>query len=727
MGDFYCKFLDSRFSLFIPWPPPPKPFTPLPIHPSHHPTTTTTTTRRRSKSLTLTMISKPSSSTPSSPHFHHLSTTECSDGSFLFRFGDASELARNVVMEEPSVGSGPLVGEEDSENSNVVRVLDGEHERHIIVKEIEREVRGYSSNEIADVMDIDIVAGCEHSEVDDSDGSVVVDVSDCGVELNERLLEDRQELQLPVSEVVRVETNDSCNSKAIDVVSDIKESDSSGSIFAIDLEKTLHTVETNDSSTCEAIDVVSDIKDSDSSSSRFVIDSEKSMHTVEGSMENDRHNDISGRVSVFQLNKTSNTENSGSVSEEVFEERSEGETIPSSTTFEHNSVFEVPNSFASEKSSEKNGGIEVDHLTINAVNHTVEAGIGYECDRDIGGSNVIEIMPVSNSREAEPILDGETNHDMLEEFVDTTRTESLTKAHESAPNIVLEAEKTANDGQNSDLVEVSGDEVVDLELTATAVTRVEISTERYFLSSGASLLPHPSKALTGGEDAYFVATQWLGVADGVGQWSLEGINPGVYAQELMENCRKIVSQCNSIPLSNPVEVLNQSALEAQSPGSSTILVAYFDGQALHVANIGDSGFIVIRNGAVFMKSSPMLYEFNFPYQIESGDDLSDLVEVYRIYLDEGDVIITATDGLFDNLYDQEISLVVSKSLQAKLKPEEIAEVLAMRAQEVGSTKACRSPFADAIQAAGYVGFTGGKLDDVTVIVSLVQKKIEPLH
>ncbi|KAL7235936.1 hypothetical protein ACSBR1_019254 [Camellia fascicularis] len=630
-------------------------------------------------------------------------------------------------MEEPSVGSGRLVGEEDSENSNVVRVLDGEHERHVIVEEIEREVRGYSSNEIADVMDIDIVAGCEHSDVDDSDGSVVVDASDCGVELNERLLEDRQEIQLPVSEVVRVETNDSCNSEAIDVVSDIKESDSSCSMFAIDLEKTLHTVETNDSSASEAIDVVSDIKDSDSSRSRFVIDSEKSVHTVEGSLENDRHNDISGRVSVFQLNKTSKTENSGSVSEEVLEERSEGETIPSSTTFEHNSVFEVPNSFASEKSSEKNGGIEVDHLTINAVNHTVEAGIGYECDRDIGGSNVIEIMPVSNSREAEPILDEETNHDMLEEFVDTNRTESLIKAHDSAPNIVLEVEKTANDVQNSDLVEVSGDEVVDLELTAAAVTRVEISTERYFLSSGASLLPHPSKALTGGEDAYFVATQWLGVADGVGQWSLEGINPGVYAQELMENCRKIVSQCNSIPLSNPVEVLNQSALEAQSPGSSTILVAYFDGQALHVANIGDSGFIVIRNGAVFMKSSPMLYEFNFPYQIESGDDLSDLVEVYRIYLDEGDVIITATDGLFDNLYDQEISLVVSKSLQAKLKPEEIAKVLAMRAQEVGSTKACRSPFADAIQAAGYVGFTGGKLDDVTVIVSLVQKKIEPLH
>jgi len=99
--------------------------------------------------------------------------------------------------------------------------------------------------------------------------------------------------------------------------------------------------------------------------------------------------------------------------------------------------------------------------------------------------------------------------------------------------------------------------------------------------------------------------------------------------------------------------------------------------------------------------------------------------VYRIDLDEGDVIVTATDGLFDNLYDQEIASIVSKSLRAKLKPEEIAEVLAMTAQEVGKSETGRSPFADAVQAAGYVGFTGGKLDDVTVIVSLVQKSSIP--
>nr|CAD1837636.1 unnamed protein product [Ananas comosus var. bracteatus] len=123
-------------------------------------------------------------------------------------------------------------------------------------------------------------------------------------------------------------------------------------------------------------------------------------------------------------------------------------------------------------------------------------------------------------------------------------------------------------------------------------------------------------AVTGGEDAYFVACKnWLGVADGVGQWSLEGVNAGLYARELMENCERYVSKYG-VPGTKPVQILTQAAVEAKSPGSSTVLVAHFDGQVLHVANIGDSGFLVIRNSAIFKRSTPMVYGFNFPLQIE---------------------------------------------------------------------------------------------------------------
>lgn len=42
---------------------------------------------------------------------------------------------------------------------------------------------------------------------------------------------------------------------------------------------------------------------------------------------------------------------------------------------------------------------------------------------------------------------------------------------------------------------------------------------------------------------------------------------------------------------------------------------------------------------------------------------------YKIDLDEGDVIVIATDGLFDNLYEHEIASIVSKTLEAGFKPQ----------------------------------------------------------
>uniref|UniRef100_J3LKW0 Protein phosphatase n=1 Tax=Oryza brachyantha TaxID=4533 RepID=J3LKW0_ORYBR len=242
------------------------------------------------------------------------------------------------------------------------------------------------------------------------------------------------------------------------------------------------------------------------------------------------------------------------------------------------------------------------------------------------------------------------------------------------------------------------------------------------VSSGAAMLPHPSKVLTGGEDAYFIACNgWFGVADGVGQWSFEGINAGLYARELMDGCKKVVMESQGAPGMRPEDVLAKAADEARSPGSSTVLVAHFDGQVLHACNIGDSGFLVIRNGEIYKKSKPMTYGFNFPLQIEKGDDPFKLVQKYTIDLQEGDAIVTATDGLFDNVYEEEIAAVISKSLEASLKPAEIAEFLVARAKEVGRSATCRSPFSDAALAVGYLGYSGGKLDDVTVVVSVVRK------
>lgn len=46
-----------------------------------------------------------------------------------------------------------------------------------------------------------------------------------------------------------------------------------------------------------------------------------------------------------------------------------------------------------------------------------------------------------------------------------------------------------------------------------------------------------------------------------------------------------------------------------------------------------------------------------------------MLQEYKIELDEGDIIVTATDALFDNLYDQEIVSIASRSLEADKSPQ----------------------------------------------------------
>ena len=60
------------------------------------------------------------------------------------------------------------------------------------------------------------------------------------------------------------------------------------------------------------------------------------------------------------------------------------------------------------------------------------------------------------------------------------------------------------------------------------------------MRAAAAVIPHPEKVATGGEDAFFVCEQglWAGVADGVGGWAEMGIDAGLYARQLMNNCQE---------------------------------------------------------------------------------------------------------------------------------------------------------------------------------------------
>jgi hypothetical protein len=116
------------------------------------------------------------------------------------------------------------------------------------------------------------------------------------------------------------------------------------------------------------------------------------------------------------------------------------------------------------------------------------------------------------------------------------------------------------------------------------------------------ILPHPSKAKTGGEDAVFVdqTTLSFGVADGVGGWAEHGIDSSAYSRELMRQAAAACARVGVVGAVNAdsAKAILQMAWEATTVrgGSATAFVGFFSGSTLYTANLGDSGCIVLRPG-----------------------------------------------------------------------------------------------------------------------------------
>lgn len=95
-------------------------------------------------------------------------------------------------------------------------------------------------------------------------------------------------------------------------------------------------------------------------------------------------------------------------------------------------------------------------------------------------------------------------------------------------------------------------------------------------------------------------------------------------------------------------------------------------------------------------------------------------QVFTFPVASGDVIIAGTDGLFDNLYNNEVTAVVVHATRAGLGPQVTAQKIAALARQRAQDKNRQTPFSTAAQDAGY-RYYGGKLDDITVVVSYITK------
>ncbi|VFQ85660.1 unnamed protein product [Cuscuta campestris] len=241
------------------------------------------------------------------------------------------------------------------------------------------------------------------------------------------------------------------------------------------------------------------------------------------------------------------------------------------------------------------------------------------------------------------------------------------------------------------------------------------------LVSGSCYLPHPDKVKTGGEDAHFISEDEMaiGVADGVGGWADVGINAGEYARELMSYSVKALLDEPKGSI-DPARVLEKAYSNTNAQGSSTACIIALTSEGLHAINLGDSGFVVVRGGHTIFESPVQQHGFNFPYQLQSGSgaDLPSSGQVFTVAVKTGDVIVVGTDGLFDNLYKDEIAALVRDAVNSGFKAEATAKKIADIARQRALDSKRQTPFADAAQEVGFQ-YYGGKLDDLTVVVSFV--------
>ena len=164
-------------------------------------------------------------------------------------------------------------------------------------------------------------------------------------------------------------------------------------------------------------------------------------------------------------------------------------------------------------------------------------------------------------------------------------------------------------------------------------------------------------------------------------------------------------------------------------GSSTFVMAALDPDVkglLRTINLGDSGYLIVRQSQdpsdvkLVYRSPEQLYGFDFPFQCGTNCDLPDKDSDCRVHIvNDGDIVVLASDGIFDNLFEEDILNCLRRDRTKSSFTSDSADCLANTAQRKSEDRIYESPFAKHAQAHGK-SEPGGKVDDITVIVSLVK-------
>jgi len=232
-----------------------------------------------------------------------------------------------------------------------------------------------------------------------------------------------------------------------------------------------------------------------------------------------------------------------------------------------------------------------------------------------------------------------------------------------------------------------------------------------------------------GEDAFFTKREgqylYAGVADGVYDWKLKGIYPGLWSQTLILNIKNLCSRGWREPQELLTTAYKKNLLDGHK-GSSTACLLRIDletGQLVST-NVGDSGYVVVStstiNGIVNARlkyhSVEREHHLGSPLQLGSHNvhqSPVDEAESNTVQLQQGDFVVLGSDGLFDNLLGEDLIAIIADDKQSLL--QKCCSILNKCYNNVSDPK-CETPYSRASSEEMNMIFYGGKDDDISCCV-----------
>lgn len=258
-----------------------------------------------------------------------------------------------------------------------------------------------------------------------------------------------------------------------------------------------------------------------------------------------------------------------------------------------------------------------------------------------------------------------------------------------------------------------------------------------YFNCAVTSLPHTEKRSKGGEDSHSLNSEILSVADGVGGWNEVGVDPSLYSRALCENIMSEFVKNPSLPVK---KIFVSACKKVKHKGSSTCTIVKIDSKnpqtKIEALNLGDSGYLILRpkiannslDFEIIFKSEEQTHGFNFPYQVGTGGDDPEKADVIVHEVKPYDILILASDGLWDNLSDTQVASFCKKFYEKLQKnddnkpptlaisdPGQLSQAITQTAEHVSLDTRYYSPFAQRSRGL----FMGGKHDDITVIVAQI--------